>query len=447
MAGSVRIRLTVAAVTVVGAALLAGALALVYALSASLTDDVRAGAQRRATELATAVEAGPGQEWPSGTRFEAGELAQILDADGDVVAASARLAGQPPLVRVRPSRSAEIEVDEEDHLAVTTLADTASGRFTVIVARPLVDVLESTRLVTSILVIGLPLLLGLVAFTTWHIVGRALSAVEAIRGEVDEITAAGLNRRVPEAGGTDEIGRLAATMNLMLDRLERAQASQRRFISDASHELRSPVASIRQHAEVALAHPETTTTADLAENVLAEDLRVQRLVDDLLLLARADEESLQLARRPVDVDDLVFDEGRHLRATTKLRIDTTGVSAGRVDGDAIALRRVLRNLGENSARHARESVAFALAERGDHVVLTVDDDGPGIPEADRGRILERFVRLADARSRDEGGSGLGLAIVAELVTAHGGDVAISESDLGGARVEVTLPASGIDSAR
>jgi signal transduction histidine kinase len=176
--------------------------------------------------------------------------------------------------------------------------------------------------------------------------------------------------------------------------------------------------------------------------VLAEDLRLQRLAEDLLLLTRADEQTLALRRRPVDLDDLVFDEARRLRETGGLRVDTTAVSAGRVEGDAGALRRVLRNLGDNAARHARGRLAFSVAERDGTVLLEVEDDGPGIPEADRTRVFERFVRLDDARARDGGGSGLGLAIVAEVVAAHGGTVAIASGRLGGARVEVTLPRLG-----
>ena len=228
-------------------------------------------------------------------------------------------------------------------------------------------------------------------------------------------------------------------MNRMLGRLEQAQVRQRRLVSDASHELRSPVAAIRQHAEVALAYPDRTTVGELAGTVLAEDLRLQRLAEDLLLLTRADEHTLALRRRPVDLDDLVFEEARRLRAATGLRVDTTAVSAGRVDGDAAGLRRVLRNLGDNAARHTAGRLALSLAERDGLVLLGVEDDGPGIPEADRERVFERFVRLDDARARDDGGSGLGLAIVAELVAAHGGTVSIDASSLGGARVEVVLP--------
>jgi signal transduction histidine kinase len=234
-------------------------------------------------------------------------------------------------------------------------------------------------------------------------------------------------------------------MNRMLDRLMRAQASQRRFISDASHELRSPVASIRQHAEVALAHPERSggTPPALAETALAEALRLQRLVDDLLLLARADEHALRLQPHPVDLDDLVLEEAKRLRTATDLAVDTTGVSACRVHADEQAVRRVLRNLGDNAARHARKRVAFTLASAGQdgRAVLSVQDDGPGVPAADRERVFERFVRLDDARARDWGGSGLGLAIVAELVGAHGGAVRVTDGALGGARFDVTLPAA------
>jgi signal transduction histidine kinase len=308
-----------------------------------------------------------------------------------------------------------------------------------VVARSVEAVGEATGAVAGLLAVGLPLLLAVVGVTTWMVVGRALAPVEAIRTEVDAISAAALHRRVPDPPADDEIGRLARTMNRMLARLEQAQARQRRLVSDASHELRSPVAAIRQHAEVALAHPDRTTVGELAETVLAEDLRLQRLAEDLLLLTRADEHTLALRRRPVDLDDLVFEEARRLRAATGLRVDTGAVSAGRVDGDAAGLRRVLRNLGDNAARHAAGRLAFSLAERDGLVLLGVDDDGPGIPEADRERVFERFVRLDDARARDDGGSGLGLAIVAELVAAHGGTVAIGSSPLGGARVEVTLP--------
>jgi signal transduction histidine kinase len=231
----------------------------------------------------------------------------------------------------------------------------------------------------GLLAIGVPLLLMVVAGTTWFVVGRALAPVEAIRAEVDAISATALHRRVPDPLADDEIGRLARTMNRMLERLELAQARQRRLVSDAFHELRWPVAAIRQHAEVALAHPGRASACELAETVLAEDLRLQRLAEDLLLLTRADEHTLAFRRRPVDLDDLVFDEARRLRGVSGVRVDTWLVSAGRVDGDIAGLRRVLRNLGDNAARHAEGRVAFSVAERDGVVLLEVDDDGPVSP--------------------------------------------------------------------
>jgi signal transduction histidine kinase len=372
------------------------------------------------------------------------QLIQVMTPAGAVVAASPNMAGKPAVVRLAPGESAEVvtPLDDDEFVAVAESAQTSDGLRIVLVARALIDVLDTTTVITRLLIIGLPLLVAVVALTTWFAVGRALAPVEAIRREVDEISAAQLHRRVPQLKRDDEIGRLAATMNRMLERLENARNSQRRFVSDASHELRSPITTIRQHAEVALAHPDRVTASELAEVVLAEQQRMQRLVEDLLLLARADEH-VPLAREAVDLDDLAFEEGHRLRSTTSKRVDTSGVSAARVQGDADALRRMFRNVGENAARHAWSRVDITLVERGGEVALTVDDDGPGIPEAERDRVLQRFVRLDEARSRDEGGSGLGLSIVDEVVRAHGGTVSIGQSPLGGARITVRLPVQAV----
>ncbi|MFI0444108.1 sensor histidine kinase [Actinomadura sp. 6N118] len=443
--GTVRVRLTLAAVLIVGTVLAAAGLILVNVLSTTLTGEVRTATRVRATEIAAQLTAG--QRSPALTVTDGEEeLIQILDEDGVVISASANVAGRPAVAKFRGGESGGIgkPLDEDPFIAVAVAADTPDGRVTVIVGRALADVLEPTAIVSRSLAVGLPVLLGLIALLIWTMVGRALAPVEAVRREVDEISAAELHRRVPQPPGSDEISRLAATMNRMLGRLDRAAVAQRRFVSDASHELRSPVASIRQHAEVALAHPGHATLDDLATTVLIENARVQRLIDDLLVLARADEQTLLLRRAPVDLDDLVFDEARRLRSgTAGLRIDTTRVSAGRTSGDADALRRVLHNLGDNAARHASRCVAFSLAERNGAALLTVDDDGPGIPVDERERVFERFVRLDKARAGlpEGGGSGLGLAIVAELVRAHGGTVAASSSGLGGARITVTLPVS------
>ena len=435
-------RTTVAALAVVGVALVAGAVALIAVLRVELTQEVHATTRLRAVELAADLRSGTR---PAALAVDGGDpedlLIQVLDERGQVVASSPNVRGMASVARLRPGASATVGVpiDNDDFLAVAVAAATPQGQRTVVVARALDMIGEATQIVTALLAAGIPALLLLVAATTWRVVGRALAPVEAIRREVDEVSAAQLHRRVPDPPGGDEVARLARTMNRMLDRLQRAHERQRRFVADASHELRSPVASIRQHAEVAMAHPERTSTAELAGTVLADGLRIQRLVEDLLLLARADEHGLVPRRRQVDLDDLVFEEARRLRHASDLRVEVGAVAATQVEGDPVSLRRILRNLGDNAARHANASISFALAERDGAAVLAVDDDGPGIPQADRERVLERFVRLDDARARDAGGSGLGLAIVAELVAAHGGTIDITASPLGGARVEVNLP--------
>jgi len=434
---SVRVRTTAVAVMVVGLATTIGAAVLLVFFRDSLIGELETAARLRAAEVAVGVESGAALR-----TIGDGEdiLVQIVEADGRVVGSSPGIAGLPVLASPSPDDAVEVTapVGHGAFLAVTVDAE-SRGR-SVLVAVSTEPVAESVNVMVGLVAIGLPILLLVVAVTTWRVVGRALAPVESIRQEVATISAAQLHRRVPDPPGDDEIARLARTMNSMLGRLESAQARQQRFVSDASHELRSPVASIRQHAEVALAHPDRSTVTELATTVLAEDLRIQRLVSDLLLLARADEHSLAPRLRPVDLDDLVFEAARSLRDSSELRMDTTAVSAGRIVGDPVGLRRMLGNVVENAARHARGRIAFALGESNDTVLLAVDDDGPGIPAADRERVLERFVRLDDARARDAGGSGLGLAIVAELAAAHGGAVTVTSSALGGARIELRLPA-------
>ena len=437
--GTVQAVTTAMATVVVAIALAVGATALIVALRHTLIDELAEAGRAQASDVVRQLEAGRPPILEVAGSDE--QLIQVITPAGAVVASSQNVAGAPAVVRLAPGQSAQVvtPLDNDAFVAVAEGAQTSEGLRVVVVARALVDVLDTTTVVTRLLIIGLPVLLVVVAITTWFAVGRALAPVEAIRREVDEISAAQLHRRVPQPAGDDEIGRLAATMNRMLERLESARNSQRRFVSDASHELRSPITTIRQHAEVAVAHPDRTTATELAEVVLAEQRRMQRLVEDLLLLARADE-GVPLSRAPIDLDDLAFEEGHRLRSTTPLQVDTSRVGAAQVLGDADALRRVLRNLGENAARHASGRIDIALGDRGGDVVLTVDDDGPGIPESERDRVLGRFVRLDAARSRDEGGSGLGLSIVGEVAHAHGGSISIAQSPLGGARIQVTLPA-------
>jgi signal transduction histidine kinase len=442
---TVRTRTTLVTVGVVGVALAITGVVLVVALRDSLTDGVRTAIELRATDLTETLERGVA---PQDLVIEQEEdlIVQVFDQSGRVVRASPRSATEP-IVAPRAGRVETVEDVrlEEERSKVLTFIEEADidggGQYLVLVGRSLEQVDDSTDLVTTLLLVGFPLLLLLAGGTAWWLAGRALAPVESIRSEVAEISAAELHRRVPEPPGDDEIARLARTMNGMLTRLDDAQTRQRRFVSDASHELRSPVTTIRQHAEVAQAHPANTSVDDLAGTVLAEDLRLERLVDDLLWLARADEHRARPAPAPVDLDDLVLEEATRLRGSYRVAVDTAAVSGGQVLGDREQLRHMLRNLGDNAARHSGGSVALSVAERDGHVVLCVDDDGPGIPVEARSRVFERFARLDDARSRDVGGSGLGLAIVSEIVAAHDGTVSAGDAPIGGARPEVSLPAA------
>jgi signal transduction histidine kinase len=254
--------------------------------------------------------------------------------------------------------------------------------------------------------------------------------VEALRREVDAFDQHPGGRRVSAPVTDDEIGRLAATLNALLDRLEQAGAQQRRFVADASHELRSPVANIRAAVEVALAHPDAAPWPDVAAEVLGQNERMGRLVGDLLLLARA--EAGELVRPDEELVDLGAVAARVGREQGRSRVPVLldGADEAWTRGDEGHLERVVENLVANAVRHASSRVAVATTMNGRWVQLTVTDDGPGIPPEDRARVFERFVRLDADRSRRGGGTGLGLAIVAEVVGAHGGTVSIGDAHPG-----------------
>jgi signal transduction histidine kinase len=439
---SVRVRTTLGAVAVTGFALAIAAILMVAVLRRSLTDNVRTAALQRADTVAEFISDGSFGDPTRGSSDD--EFIQVLDDSGRVVLASSNVEGRPIVDDLSPGGNREVEVPFEDDPFLAVATEDRQSNHTIVVGRTLDDVLESTEVVGGLLLVGTPLLLLVVGAVTWRVVGRALAPVESIRTEADAISATELHRRIPSGGGRDEITRLAATLNRMLERLEAGQLRQRRFVSDASHELRSPVATIRQHAEVALAHSDDSLTKDLASVVLTEDLRLQRLVEDLLLLARTDEQLVDERRAPVDLDDLVLEEIDRHRKDAGPTIEAGRVSAGRISGDRKQLARLTSNLIENAVRHARGSVAVSLGHENDQVVLRVDDDGTGIPPQERARVFERFVRLEPARDRDSGGSGLGLAIVAEVAAAHGGAATAGDSPLGGARFQISFPADPSD---
>jgi signal transduction histidine kinase len=319
--------------------------------------------------------------------------------------------------------------------------DTQVGRITLVAQQSTASVNRTTGSVTDVLLVVVPAMILLVALAAWYFTGRALKPVEAIRLEAESITGTTMHRRVPEPDTDDEVGRLARTMNAMLARLETSAQKQRQFVSDASHELRSPLASIRTNLEVALHKPDRTDWPEVAQRALAEDVRMEDTVSELLDLARLDEAEgpVLLATLPdVDLDELVLDDTVQLR---RVPVDTGRVSAGRVHGRREQLQRMIRNLLDNAARHASSTVAVGLVTADDTVELTVDDDGPGIPIDDRALVFERFTRLDDGRARDAGGLGLGLSMVKAITEHHGGTVVIEDAPIGGARLRVRLPAA------
>lgn len=447
--GTVRARTTVAACGVVAIALMAGALGLVVVLRHSLVANIDAAAGARAADIAAQAAQGP---LPPALAVRGGEeaLVQVVDAGGRVVASSPNLEGQEPISRLQPTGTGStartlndvpVGDNHEEFRVVALVAPSPSGPLTIYVAYSLDVVEESIAAVRGILLGGLPVLLFVVGLTAWIVVGRALRPVEAIRAEVADISAHALSRRVPEPSVEDEVGRLARTMNAMLDRLESALERQRRFVGDASHELQSPLAASRTELEVALAHPERADWPKAAEGLLEENERMARLVQDLLFLARADEGRARA--RPtsaVDLDDVVIAEAHRARNRSAVPIDTTAVSPAEVQGRADELGRVVRNLLENAQRHAATKVTVAVAASESYVELSVADDGPGIPEHERERIFDRFTRLDDARSREIGGSGLGLAIAKEVVLGQRGQIWV-EGGGSGARFVVRFPVS------
>jgi signal transduction histidine kinase len=296
----------------------------------------------------------------------------------------------------------------------------------------------------SELAIGLPLLIAVVAAICWVIVGRALRPVEAIRAQVAEIGPVAFDRRLPEPNVDDEIGRLARTMNEMLARLQASSERQRRFVADASHELRSPLASLRTQIEVEQAYaPGNEEREEEISNQLAELDRMQNLVSDLLLLARAGEQRLVSRREIVELDRIVLEETHRLILPEHVRIDSSRVRPASLRGDPDALARVVRNLLDNAVRFARSLIAVSLFPSDSRVRLTISDDGPGIPEEARELVFERFRRSDEGRARRSGGAGLGLAIVREIVMAHGGSVRIEDRGAGAVFV-ILLPLDGAE---
>ncbi|MEU1100306.1 ATP-binding protein [Streptomyces tibetensis] len=462
--GSVRARATLGATLVVAVALVAAGAAVLLSLRSNLIGEAGTQAERSARAVASEVAAGTPYDKLSGLDGDDGPV-QVLDEHGRLVAASEDLekisgtdSGQvKPQPAVKPTEdddddaedagealepgeisgesvfsngSATIDGDAEDYRFAAVEVETHDrGHLRVYAGSPLAAEHGAVRTALTVMLIGFPLLLGVVAAVTWLVTRRALRPVEGIRREMDAIThSEDLARRVPEPDTHDEIARLASTTNKTLAALETSVERQRRFVADASHELRSPIASLRTQLEVAAAHPELL---DL-DGAVEDTVRLQRLAADLLLLARLD-----AGERPSDAKvDLAGLAREQAEGRTGVTVDAEPVE---VAGSRGQLGRVLANLLDNAQRHARSAVTVSVRREGDRAVVGVADDGDGVPEDDRERIFERFVRLDAARSRDDGGAGLGLAIARDVAVRHGGTLTAGRGPAGGALFELRLP--------
>ena len=448
---SVRARTTLLATGIVAVVLVAAVAGLAFAVERTLTSRLQAKGVALVDAVIDRLEAGTAAPQAlegalrstrsSSTAGDVPTYVAILDREGHPVFGSGFFAmpgmmedGEgvstvgppwgPPSVRVGSSNltvaQRSIEVDGELLLVVA--------------ASPLAEVVRSVEAIIGTSMVGVPLLIVLVGAVTWTAMGRTLRPIERIRTEVEELSSRTLDRRVPVPATDDEVARLADTMNRMLARLEAASARQREFVSDASHELRSPLASIRAELEVALAHPSASSLQDVATGLLVETGRIECIVADLLMLARIDENAAPAAEL-VDIGHLTHQAARLVGATVDVHVDD-GVL---VTGNEGELASVVRNLLDNAARHAVASVTVAVAVHDHKVMITVDDDGPGIPPSDRERVFQRFTRLEPDRSRSDGGVGLGLAVVDRVVRHHNGSVEVTDSPTGGARFQVVLP--------
>lgn len=426
------------------ALVLAGA-ALTVALYHSLLAGVDDAAARRVGDIAAGlgVDSAADLDTPLLDTDQRIVAVQVLDARGNVVA---RSDGAPasPLVdltgigpKLRVGITDDLPPDNDQRVSGRTV-DTKFGRYTVLVGGD-IEAAESTVRTALLLLAGAcPVVVAVAAIATYRLMRRSLRSVDAIRARVAAITTSDLTERVPVPPGRDEISALATTMNDMLARIERGHSAQRQFVGDASHELRSPLTAIISALDVAVAHPEVFDLNLATSTLVPEAQRMRVLVEDLLLLARADEGRLAMHREPVRLDDIAAGEVVRQRRIGRRDIDITA-GLTELHGDGAALSRLVRNLLENAARHARSHVEVTVGTHAGNAVLTVADDGPGIPEHDRMRVFDRFVRLERDRARSSGGTGLGLSIVAEIAAAHGGDVSIGERPGGGTVLTVQLP--------
>ena len=423
---SVRVRLTLAAAVVTAVAVLLAGVWLVHTVDGSLRDRQREQDAQRLDELRTELEQGrrpaelevvvPGRT----TFFE-------VRLDGQRVAAT------PGYSDLAPGRGLRTTL----HVEARCRGDRAGGHLAARADRP-------QRRRGAVRACWSPSRCWWAPWRSWPGSWRAApcdrSSPSARRWRRSPGRRSTGASACPDPG--DEVARLARTMNAMLDRLEDSSTRQRRFVADASHELRSPVAAIRTELEVA---QRTATPAEwpaIADRLLAEEARLEAVIADLLLLASLDEGAPLPDAVAVDLAGEAQEEARRRTPDRDdVVIEVDAPAAAVVRGSRMQLRRAMANLLDNAGRHARTTVRVSIHERGGRVRVLVDDDGPGIPEADKERVFERFVRLDEHRARGgAGGAGLGLSLVRRIAEHHQGTASVDVAPLGGARLVLDLPA-------
>jgi signal transduction histidine kinase len=444
---SLRARLTLLATTLFTFAVLTGAVLLIVLQKYALVRVLDSSAQKTATDIARQFINGKGSANVLPTSGGVTSV-QVVNAQ-DVVIATYAADRITPLLHADQIAAARggtrFEIDSTTSDARLRILAAKAGSDTVLVATDLSRVDDSVRIVTRAALIGGPLAVLLMGFASYAVVALTLRPVAALRHGAADITAAGLaDQRLPVPGAQDEIHRLAITLNAMLDRIDSATARQRTFVGDAAHELRSPLASLRVQLEVAQRLGPESDWNGLIDDVMVDVQRLDRLVEDLLALARVDEAG-EPRREPVDLDELISTVvGGYAHA--RVPVTSTGTRGVQIVGDPDALRRVVVNLIDNAQRYAATAVTVDLQRAslaGRPIVrLTVTDDGTGIAPGERERVFDRFYRITAARDRESGGTGLGLPIVRDLVRAHGGSVRLTDRPDGAAGLQaiVVLPA-------
>lgn len=437
-----RKRLTVLSVLSAGAILAVGWAVLLVALHGYLIRSADTAALESAETIAEQVHDG---SLPSEllTTEEITTTAQVVQS-GRVVSATSNAVGDPPFAS-RPQESGGSVTFEMDRLPydpdgpfrVGALGATGPrGSVTIYVAVDVEDAYDELGVAAKVSGVAALAILSALGGLLWFVLGAALAPVAHIIRRAETISAGGLDVRVPVPATDDEISALARTINAMLQRIETSVQRQDAFVADAAHELRTPLATLRARIEVELRsdHPDSV----LLGSLLGDVLRMGDLVDQLLLLARGDAALGETDFEPVDIDDLVVRAASEFtHPTVQLAVNQT--SPVQIQGKLTLLEQVLPNLLANASRYARERIELGVESTEELAAINVDDDGPGIPKADRERVFERFIRLDDARGRATGGYGLGLAIVAQIVRMNGGRVVATDSPLGGARIRITFP--------